>query len=385
MFTSFSVLITCLAALIGQPAPSSSSPNDGAADRKLQWQKTIAHLDPHLGEQEFANAVGKLSPSDIHLPQVRFRSAGVSLDCGAWSGVAVPLDQDWSVVRESVHPEQKVKPGELVLPAADGNAVRVRIVGLADLRKLVDPTLWEAVRVIHRSPIVGGYFDPVNLIRAVNTLHAMGEERAVASMRAYYKLCGDARCQSWMRLEPERIIWIARLLYVAREGNPLIGRPMLGAGDVDAAHGSSIETYFPLVLQDDIPFCLVEDFMLGGVPEDSLDFVERCRKEGRFRDAPLRPMSDPITAAEALLNSAEANGLRIPRFVSNAFGSWLEGTRTLVRAEAFAAAKLKPKSQPGEPSGLSVVTEEEWREARESVLKARLVWKTTIADFERWK
>lgn len=384
MPTAFGLALACVAAISAQIPAQPAHSDRQAMDRKLRWQTTIAALDPRLDAKEFRIAISRLRDSDIHVSRYGTGSVGWSVICGSWAGISVPLDEDWTAVRESANADASVKPDELSIPVPENSKMIVRVVGLADVRARVDPAFWESVRIIHRSPKVPDDFDPVNLIRAVNALQAMGEERAFESMRAYYKLCGDAGCQQWLALDRERIIWIARLLYLPREGNPSISRPALGAANVVAAPGSLIDQFFPLALQDDVPFCLVSSFVLNGVPEDPLDYITRCRKEGQFREVPLRPTADPISAADSLSNTAITNGLKVSLFVTRGGDVCLDQVRTLVRGQALAAARIKTTAERKNLFEDEPLTEDDWRDAQNEARTSRMVWKTKSNDFAPW-
>jgi hypothetical protein len=80
--------------------------------------------------------------------------------------------------------------------------------------------------------------------------------------------------------------------------------PALGAPVPDIVQpGDKDFPVYPLVVQDDIPLCLVRGYILGGMPEFPASHIDYCKKNCVFRGAPLHPTGSPLAAVEAICHS----------------------------------------------------------------------------------
>jgi len=173
--------------------------------------------------------------------------------------------------------------------------VRARKRGLAQFR--------EEFELINRSTDLLGWDepDPVSLVRAVNHLRSRGRERAIEVFRAYMRY---ARVNAKAAGRPhapdeQRLCWIIPLLFVPAEENadlPSLGRdPAVGA--------SKTWKPFDISVIGDLPFHIVEIIFRTGSPEPDRGYlVEWAAEHARLRDNPLRPVDDPIQAADELCN-----------------------------------------------------------------------------------
>jgi hypothetical protein len=251
------------------------------------------------------------------------------------------------------------------------------VVGLPDHRAQIEADLYEAVRAIERSPTLFWEFDPVNLIRAVNTLQAMSETRAVDALKAYNTLCESDPRPLWPVFEAERIFWITRLLYVPKDPASSLRPPILGMPAVRVAAGSDLNAVFPLVLQDDVPFRLNSGYTLFGVAELPLAYLEYCRSAGKFRDAPLRPSSDPIAAATKFLESGRLAGLLAEP--TEFFARFKED----IHGQALSAAGnfIGNPRQWAKKDWMIDCSEADWAQVSEKARIAGAVWSETACDF----
>jgi hypothetical protein len=370
----------CLAASISNEAP----PRSDAAAAKLAWQTKFALIDRDAPSDQFLAQADRLIGFVPHVAQGWQSSVGGSLGCEGWSGRFVELDEHWTLVREAKSTTAGV-PTIVTLPAPESPSA-VRLVGISDLRASIDPPVYETLLDIHRSPVVFGEFDPVNLIRAVNRLQSMGEAKAVEALKAYDKLCMDNPCKVWHHLDSERIVWITRLLWVPKTAtSPQMRPPRLGAPLECIDEDSNFQAVYPLVLQDDIPFCAISGYILGGLPEDPMCYLESCRAEGQFRAKPLSPTSDPIRAAEDLITSGITAHMhswgnppsRLAEFErANVAGR--------IRAEALSAAGNvlgSPRQWTDLQKG-DDLTEDDWTEITAKAKKLKTLWDPVLADFK---
>jgi hypothetical protein len=129
------------------------------------------------------------------------------------------------------------------------------------------------------------------LIAAVNGLQALGRTEAIKSLRQYANRAEDA----------ESIFLIVRLLFEPgnRQSRPdiLVGRIYPNILEQDKLDWQ----YFPIALQDDIPFLVGRVTVSLGVPQDPEEHIDWAENHGIFRRTPLSPKTDPVTAAVRLL------------------------------------------------------------------------------------
>ncbi len=273
-----------LAVVLGLVASLCRGQDDPALGK---WQAKAVEFKG-LGEPDFRSAVRALE-RPAHA-RGEFSGTGWSIHRDSWSGCTVQVDADWWIVREAAEPTN-------VGPPPAGVPIKLSVVGIADVKEKIDPGLYEAVRMIHRSPtIAASGFDPVNLIRAVNHLQGLGEAKAVAALQEYARVCGTNQGRVWHKFETDRIILIARLLWEAPEGGAVIRGPMLGGPVINIKRGAATQALFPLAVRDDVPFLINDGYELAGVAEDAMSYVSRCRENGVFRKKPMSPTKNPVAA-----------------------------------------------------------------------------------------
>ena len=158
--------------------------------------------------------------------------------------------------------------------------------------------LREIMSILDRLPTYGGWrYDPLRMIQAVNTLQPLGKKKALAAISEYL------RVTPFPRKSREGMFLLLRILFEARgsRGNKpgmYIGTPM----PPDSSDPKLIPR-FPVVLEGDIPFCLVEQYLLVGSPQLVEDHVEYFRKHGTMRARPLLPTNVPFETLQKLTKS----------------------------------------------------------------------------------
>jgi hypothetical protein len=161
----------------------------------------------------------------------------------------------------------------------------------------------------------------MELARVANRLISLGEKDTVLELTEladkYRKPHGvDSQVS-------EQIGWICRLLYTPAEGRAL-RRPGFG-GLMLPDNTMSREDWplYPLAESKGVFFVLRQGYMLAGVAEDPVRYLEYCRKDGKFRKEPLPVPSaqEARLALDALLSSEV--WLKI-RWVDS--GSWFSYT-----------------------------------------------------------
>jgi hypothetical protein len=178
--------------------------------------------------------------------------------------------------------------------------------------KPISPTL----QTINGAPSVReGDFNPTMLVRAVNHLHALGKERAIAELRNYLEI---ARQSSHVTRDPadidtsnhQCVLLIVRLLF--EPADPADKLPGLFIGAMSPSpppEGKEQWPLFPLYVQEDIPFLLIRGTWGTGTPRHPSRTVDWAEKFGKLREKPLRPGDDPLSAADKLLATPQAQRL----------------------------------------------------------------------------
>jgi hypothetical protein len=158
----------------------------------------------------------------------------------------------------------------------------IEIIHFDDLKDQVPAGLFPYVRLIHQSPSVNGeYFDPVPLIRAVNALQPLGQEKALRALREYVKLvatmdAADPEREWRYDLDEQRVFLIARTLFVRKDGDRQMPWMAIGATNPDVDPGDKNWPLFPLVMQDDIPFDLSCGYGLAGTAQSPIEHLDYC-------------------------------------------------------------------------------------------------------------
>jgi hypothetical protein len=63
----------------------------------------------------------------------------------------------------------------------------------------------------------------------------------------------------------------------------------------------SLWPLYPLAIQDDVPFLLINGVLLAGYPQHPFSHLDWAEKHGKLRAQPLRPADDPIAAVDKLI------------------------------------------------------------------------------------
>lgn len=170
----------------------------------------------------------------------------------------------------------------------------------SSVRRLTVPAteLSKELRLINRAR--GWPFqnpDGVALIRAVNALQRLGKDKALKVMEQY--LASLSEHSDWT--DGDIVFWIIRLLFEPVELDGRIPYPAIAVYlDEDPAGNWPLN---PIAVVDGIPFMVGHQIGMGGLPEQPQSHIEWARRHGVIRDEPLTPESDPVTAADRLINS----------------------------------------------------------------------------------
>jgi len=151
----------------------------------------------------------------------------------------------------------------------------------------------------------------VGYIQAVNLLHSMGKDAAVAVLGSYLPLPGQNDWRKQQGLDSVHLL--LRLLFVPRDPNHPI--PPLRKGMEAEIPEEFLRQHpgFPLVLVRGIPFFLGPPqgrFLVDVAAEDPRDHLQYCLEFADFRKEPLIPETDPVSAAEELVRLPIWSALR---------------------------------------------------------------------------
>jgi hypothetical protein len=202
----------------------------------------------------------------------------------------------------------------------------------AELRRLLE--LVDAV------PSYNAVLEPLSLIRAVNALLPLGKTRALEVVDEYLRVSSSLD-------DPGRegVFLLMRVLF-----DPPVQVPMMvGGPTLSPPADPKALPRFPLILVDDVPYKLVNGYMLGGHPQDPESDVAAFRKAGTLRTRPLAPTPKALDALDAYVAGPLAaaikvdDGLRVAlydqglRFFGTVFrpathtvDSWFPDTKDLV-------------------------------------------------------
>lgn len=142
--------------------------------------------------------------------------------------------------------------------------------------------------------------DPLSLIQAVNRLQPLGKDKALAALSEYLRVADGFG--SGMRTS---LFLILRLLFEVPE-NPGYMPPMLvGAPTPSEPKDPKLMPLFPLALIEDVPLYLIHGYTLAGMAQPVEEHVDYFRKNGKLRQHPLQPSSNPLAVLARLEQSPQ--------------------------------------------------------------------------------
>jgi len=180
-----------------------------------------------------------------------------------------------------------------------------KIVGFSDLKGEIGEERYKYVKAIHESADYWGSTNPAKLIRAVNLLHSIGMEKAIAALKDYHSLATmDVNRAFIYNLDSLRIHFILRLLFVRKDGKSQMPEIWLGVTDLYKMRRDTSFPLFPIALESGVPFQLTGGGDIMGVsPEDPMKNIEFYEIKCVLRDVPLEPSIPPTEALNRLLAS----------------------------------------------------------------------------------
>ncbi len=166
---------------------------------------------------------------------------------------------------------------------------------------LAEPELCRLLRLLDVVPSYNGPGDPLAIIQAVNALHRVGRERALAAVREYLRVSSPLDDAG-----REGTFLVLRALFAVPE--PPGYQPSLWVGAPSPPTPADLKSVprFPLALVEDVPLLLVHGYSLGGLPQRPEDHLEWFRAHGVLRARPLAPPDMPLTWLDRLAGSAKS-------------------------------------------------------------------------------
>jgi hypothetical protein len=250
-----------------------------------------------------------------------------------------------------------------------------------DALEITGPALLSPTqRLINAVPSVNQLeFNPVPLIRAVNHLHGLGKEKAIAALRDFLTIAGD---HPFAQRDPENIdtsdrqcvFLIVRLLFQpATQGEVL---PQIKIGAMSPRPDPMEEEQwplYPLVLQDDIPFLIMSGVLLRGSAQRPEEHVDWAEKHGKLRNKPLCPADNPFQAVATLWSQPKA----VKLFGGSDSKRPSEYCRTYLRMQGWRMVReLVGHKQPlfQEENGVRYDVDADWEELRRAASEIKIYW-----------
>ncbi len=206
--------------------------------------------------------------------------------------------------------------------------------------------------------------DGVALIRAVNALQKLPKDEALRVLEEFMSLTNDFEYFD----DQEVVFWIVRLLFEPIRLDERIPTPMIYVfllDDRDSAD-ALLWPLNPIELVDEIPFMVGMQTNGSGMPEHPSSHIEWARRHGVMRDAPLRPTSSPLAAADKLLNSQKFARLNMDDDMAS-----LSTESIKSQAMAMVASSLQPLPERRRDRAEA---QADWEERLKKAAKVGIKW-----------
>ena len=388
----FAIALLSIVSCNYKPREEVKPHNDSIVDYSASQGKDshIPEIRIGMTKKEVLASLNKIRSSNISF--YHWESAGSSSKNGiykyskhAHAGYFLDDDKQLHVIYES--------QGDKSLPIPDdAKVVSFEIISRTDLtglRKEIGEDLFPYVNLVHQSPKVNGQeFNPVSLIKAVNGLRVLGKERALEVLRCYYKLAGysgmadtDFEKRQTYDLDERRLFLILRILFVRKDGNPKMPELGLGMPSFWPKEDDTNWPLFPLTLENDIPFMLINGYTLAGVPESPLSHIEYCEKYCTIREKPLQPADNPLVVVESLINSSERLKSLVFYEKRKNFFHFSTFDKYILRRQALRATK---SAYPIKDKNLMfyLVYDNQWYQHLEEFNKLKVYWDSESNDYK---
>ncbi|MHC5040048.1 MAG: hypothetical protein ACYTHM_22300 [Planctomycetota bacterium] len=153
-----------------------------------------------------------------------------------------------------------------------------------------EETLRPVLRLLGQVQALNGYhFNPLILIRIVNTLQPMGKTKALTAIDEYLRVSAPLFDRN-----REGIFLVLRALFDVPKDPGAMPVMRVGAPSPRAPEDPKRFPRFPLLLLKDVPLMMVTGYSLAGSAEPVENHVAHFRKAGRLRAQPLAPEGHPL-------------------------------------------------------------------------------------------
>jgi hypothetical protein len=153
-------------------------------------------------------------------------------------------------------------------------------------------------------------YNPRPVIRAVNLLQPLGKKKAMAAIDEYLRVSldftdeGQGAAQQGLFLLLRTLFEVQTVFPDDEPSTPGYMPPMYRYAAIpDEPKDKKLLPRFPIAIEGDIPFLLVEGYDLVDGTEPPNSHVEYFRKFGTLRPKPLEPTARPLEALQAFEKS----------------------------------------------------------------------------------
>lgn len=173
-----------------------------------------------------------------------------------------------------------------------------------------EPELKNLLEALDDLPSQHEHYRARPVIRAVNLLQPLGKNKALAAIDEYLRVSSD-RTEHGPR---DGLFLLLRILFEPPAVQTVFPDeempspsgfmpPLYGPGEPDWPSDKRLLPRFPIVIEGDIPFLIVQWGGYSGPPQMPESHVAYFRKNGTLRAQPLRPTAKPFATLEAWKNS----------------------------------------------------------------------------------
>jgi hypothetical protein len=156
------------------------------------------------------------------------------------------------------------------------------------------------LKTLDQVPALQGYeFRPQPLIAAVNALHPLGKDKALAVLSEYLRVSSPFDSQA-----REGMFLVLRALFEVPADPGYMPVMMVGGPSPAAPKDPKVFPRFPLYLEGDVPLLLVSGYSLGGKAQDPEDHIKYFAEKGVLRGAPLHPIETPTKILKTLVDTS---------------------------------------------------------------------------------
>jgi hypothetical protein len=154
------------------------------------------------------------------------------------------------------------------------------------------------LRLIDQTPdLRGETYDPLPVIHVVNTLQALGKDRALAAITEYLRVVSETTGGH------RGLFVVLRVLFDVPADPGYMPRMFVGGPWPREPKDLRRVPRFPAAIVGDVPLLLVDDYEVSGDPESVASHLPYFRQHGRLRSKPLIPVADPPAVVDEFCRS----------------------------------------------------------------------------------